>query len=342
MGAESSQESGKRECVVVDTSIWRAEPLLKTPLGVTLGYTLSRRGGVVGLPEVVELELTRQIVEAAQDASDKARRHLHVLRTITDDPLLGVNLPNADVVSRKVNERIAQLAPVLVREPFTLDHAKAALAMVNAKVPPNGRENQQYKDSAIWQAVLSLSMRFSTTFLTTDKAFFHERDPAKGLAENLVEDCAKAGTSVGIFFGVGPYLESLKRDEPVLDIERARELLVAFALPLLNREAERVRVVVGELLDSNISAFPTERGDRLAIDYTLTFKVDRIPPEQRDVLGIPDKGIVHGSCYFFLKDSSITDHYVQRIALKGGGGRYTRDFKDYDSSFPIPRPLPWD
>jgi hypothetical protein len=188
-------------CVVVDTSVWRAEPLLKTPLGVTLVYTLSRRGAVIGLPEVVEMELKEQIVEAGLEAAGKARGFLHILRTITDDPFLGTQIPTPDKLSQKVDERIAQLTPLLVREPFTVEHAKAALAMVNAKLPPNGEKNQQFKDSAIWQSVLSLSMRYSTMLVTNDKAFFRERDPAKGLAENLISDCTSAGTSVTGFYG---------------------------------------------------------------------------------------------------------------------------------------------
>jgi len=204
MGAESTQDSRKRICVVVDTCVWRAEPLLKTPLGVTLVYTLSRRGGVVGLPEVVELELKSQIVEAGLEAANKARGPLHILRTITDVPSLGTDLPTQVTLSQKVDERIAQLAPVLAREPFTAEHAKAALAMVNAKLPPNGEKNQQFKDSAIWQAGLALSLRYSTVLLTHDKAFFRDKDPANGLANNLIEDCSKAGTAIKGFDGIGP------------------------------------------------------------------------------------------------------------------------------------------
>ena len=73
---------------------------------------------------------------------------------------------------------------------------------LNAKVPPNGNKNQQFKDSAVWQAVLALSLRYSTVLLTNDKAFFRNRNPKEGLAENLVEDCSKAGTDVKGFYGI--------------------------------------------------------------------------------------------------------------------------------------------
>jgi len=342
MGAESPEDSRKPTCVVVDTSVWRAEPLLKTPLGVTLVYTLSRRGGVVGLPEVVELELKGQMVEAGLEAADKARGPLHMLRTLTDDLFLAAELPTRDKLSQKVDERMAQLARVLIREPFTVEHAKAALAMVNSKLPPNGEKNQQFKDSAIWQAVLALSLRYSTVLLTNDKAFFRDKDPAKGLARNLVEDCIKAGTDVRAFYGIGPYLEALKGDEPEFDRERAKELIVPAVMPRLKLEAERYMSVPTDLLAASISAFPTEKADRLAIDYTLRFRVECVSPEDREIAGIPNTGIVYGSGYFVPKENDLTDHYIQRIALIGRQSRGTRDFKDYKHAFAIPRPLEGD
>ncbi len=340
MIAASPHGSGKPICVVVDTCVWRAEPLLKTPLGVTLVYSVSRRGDVIGLPEVVELELKKQIVEAGLEAADKARGPLHILRTLVDDHFLGTHLPTRDKLSKSVDKRIAQLDPVLVREPFTLQHAKAALAMVNAKMPPN-EKNQQFKDSAIWQAALALSVRYSTVLLTNDKAFFRDRDPEKGFAENLVEDCTKAGTAVRGFYGIGPYLEALRVDEPEFDRERAKELILAVAMPRLKLEAERYLSQPTDLLNESIEAFPTENPDRLAIDYTLTFKLDPISsesPRNRD----DERGIVHGSGYFLPKENALTDHYIQRIAIKSPGSFSARAFKDYDGSFAFPRPLAWD
>src|SRR4051794_32860671 len=108
MNAEAVQGGRKPICAVVDTCVWRAEPLLKTPLGVTLVYTLSRRGRVLGLPEVVEMEVKRQIVEAGVEAADKARGPLHVLHTITGDPILIAPLPDEDRFSSKVDERMQE------------------------------------------------------------------------------------------------------------------------------------------------------------------------------------------------------------------------------------------
>jgi hypothetical protein len=341
MGTEFRQESSKRICAVVDTSVWRAELLLKTPLGVTLVYTLSRRGGVIGLPEIIESELKDQILEAGLDDVAKVDGRLHRLGTLIDSVSLTAHLPTAETLRAKVKERLDQLDSMLVREPFTIEHARAALAMVNAKVPPNGDKNQQFKDSAIWQAVLSLSLRYSTVLLTNDKAFFHSRNPDEGLAKNLAEDCAKADVDVRCLYGIGPYLEALEEDEPEFDHDSVRSLVLPLAMQRVSIEAERHHTIPREPIEFTISAFPTEEPTRLAVDYQGTFSLDSTR-DFGEALGVPDRGIVYGSAYFFPTDNNLSDHYVQRVVLTGRGSTLYRDFRDYDNAFVIPRPLSWD
>ena len=342
MGAEVPKDSPKPICVVVDTSVWRAELLLKTPLGVTLVYTMHRQGGVIGLPEVVERELKAQIIEAGFEAADKAGGPVPAcfgpLPTI---PFFSIPIPTRKQLSEKVDERLAQLAPVLTREPFTLEHAKAALEMVAPEMQPNG-EDRQFKDSAIWQAVLALSLRHSTVLLTNDKSFFRDKDPVKGLASNLIGDCTKASTSVQGYLGIGSYLKAIESAVPEFDRERAKELILPAATPLLGVEAERYKLAPAELLECSISAFPTESPDRLAINYTLAFKLDPVSLDYR-VMGLDDpRGIIHGSGYLLPKKMVLTDHYVQRVAIKSQHSLYARSFEDSDGTYAFPRPLPWD
>ena len=74
MSTASDAASLKPDCVVIDTSIWRSQLLLKTPAGVSLLYTLGRQGGFVGLPEVVEGESTNQVVQAGLEAGKELEK----------------------------------------------------------------------------------------------------------------------------------------------------------------------------------------------------------------------------------------------------------------------------
>src|SRR5712691_8402588 len=143
------------DCVVIDTNIWRSDLLLKTPVGTALVYTLARQSGFIGLPEVVKKELPKQIVEEGLNAAEKLKNLSQIITTLTDLPFFS-SLPTERDLEQIVDARIAELAPILLPVPFTLEHAQAALDMVNAKLPPYAK-SQQFKDSAIWQAVLTLS-----------------------------------------------------------------------------------------------------------------------------------------------------------------------------------------
>lgn len=193
------------DCVVIDTNIWRSQLLLNTPTGVSLVYALGRQGGYIGIPEVVERELATQVVQAGLEAVGELQKPSRIIEALTGRAF--GPLPTEADLRTAVDARITELSPILVRVPFTLEHARAALDMVVAKLPPNGSQNQQFKDSAIWQAVLDLSSRYNVHFITNDRAFLLDRtDPSGGLAPNLHEDCTRLGGSVCVHCDLGSCL----------------------------------------------------------------------------------------------------------------------------------------
>ena len=337
MEIKPSEESRKPICVVVDTNIWRRVPLLKTPMGTTLVYNLSRRNGFIGLPEVVELELKKQLIQAGNEALDEVQKNSRLLNALTDDCFFCPEITE-EKFNQAVDKQLAELSPLLVREPFTIEQAKAALAMVNAEVPPNGHQNQQFKDSVIWQAVLAFSHKYSVFLLSDDKGFFCDRDYKKGLAKNLLEDCTKADCTVKVFNEISSFLQYLGRDEPDFDREHVKELVIAEAKPQLEQKADRFGYVLTKLLKAEILAFPTEDTNRLAIDYTLTYETNSVFPELQEQYG-NSQGIIHGSCYLFPEEDKIVDNYFQRIVIKSSRFRYAEELADPNM---FPRPLPRD
>ena len=63
VSVEQNSENNKPICVVLDTNIWRRNPLLKNPLGAALLFSLRRTGACIGLPEVIEDEIVKNIVK---------------------------------------------------------------------------------------------------------------------------------------------------------------------------------------------------------------------------------------------------------------------------------------
>src|SRR5262245_40313303 len=224
MSIGQDKAEGKPGCVVIDTNIWRSSLLLKTPIGQSLIYALQRQGGRIGLPEVIEAELRDQVVQAGLDAADKLREQSRIVNTLTDSPF-PAPVPTRPELEKKVKERLTELASILARVPFTFEHAKAALNMVIAKLPPNGPRNQQFKDSAIWQAVLTLSREHTVHLVSNDRAFLLDGgDSSKGFALNLLEDCRNAGANIPAHCDLVSCLRALTCEAPSWDQPRLRPL----------------------------------------------------------------------------------------------------------------------
>ncbi|HUT92301.1 MAG TPA: PIN domain-containing protein [Thermoguttaceae bacterium] len=337
--------TGKPDCVVIDTNIWRSELLLKTPVGASFVYTLGRQRAFLGLPEVVEQELTRQIVEAGHLAAEALEKSSRTINTLTDSPF-PPSIPTDAALEEKVVERLRHLESILVRVPFTLEHARAALEMVNAKVAPNGEKNQQFKDSAIWQAVLALSSDYCVHLVTNDRAFLLNRnDPSLGLAKNLQEDCSKRAVHVGIYCDLAACLKDIRRDAPPVDHTRLCSLVLPCVEAPLRREAERNSVVIGEILNTDITAFRIANNDRLAVDYKITAQCDQDrsrPADSRTNI----RAIVHGSCYYDPSAGLLSDHFLQYVTIEwnytgGGHGRSIRSYEGEEIPIPFRRPPPW-
>src|SRR5687767_1960869 len=98
-------------------------------------------------------------------------------------------VPSEAEFEESAKSRLQELNSLLRRVPFTLEHAKSALKRVNDETPPNGPKNQQFKDSAIWEAVIELSETYPVHFVTEDKGFFEGREIRRGLAQALKAEC---------------------------------------------------------------------------------------------------------------------------------------------------------
>ncbi len=76
-------------CVVIDANIWLQDSnlLMRTAMGSALLYILKQSNGKIGLPEIIEEELTRNIVEnglKAIEQIDKGFKSIEVIMGFRD------------------------------------------------------------------------------------------------------------------------------------------------------------------------------------------------------------------------------------------------------------------
>jgi hypothetical protein len=201
--------------ILVDTNVWRSQPLLRTLLGDSLIYNVRRTGSKIALPEIIELEITKQLLRAVTEAREKAKAGLGTLAQVMGQ-VPEVNFPSDDEAREAIKHRLDDLADLIERVPFTHEHSRGALLRLIDETPPNGPKNQQFKDSAVWEAARELAGRGQVLFVTDDKGFFEGRDPTQGAARFLQDEIDR-GVDIKLFYGLAACLEAIQIAPPAID-----------------------------------------------------------------------------------------------------------------------------
>lgn len=304
-------------CVVLDTNIWvHKTSLLRTALGAALTNSVVRLNAVVGLPEVVEEEIVKHTVRVGTDAAAEIRENLERVET-----LVGYRYryspPREDQFEVGARRRLEELRHLLKRVPYSFRQLRSALARVMDETPPNGPKNQQYKDSVIWEAVLELSNTHAVHFVTEDKGFFENRDPRRGPASNLREECEEEGRTISVYHGIELFLESIRGEVPPLDhTALAKAVEREIRVDLLGLAYEQ-GFELHELIDSRISVFLTERADTLALSFELDHRATILLPSGKESEATVT---TLGECSYNLLNRAASDVRKDRVDFSGAEG----------------------
>jgi hypothetical protein len=293
-------------------------------MGAAVLHLLHQSGGLLGLPEVIERELLKHCVQAGVDAVAQVQARLSDLQRIVGS-VPHVELPTEEQLQEHVKARLDELQSLIRRVPFSLEHALRALDRVDAGTPPNGPKNQQYKDSAIWEAVLELGAGFPVLFVSSDRGFFEGREVQRGSARILRDEVEQAGVSVEIVANLSAAAAKLRDVAPPLNrpaLARAAGIAVRATL------AENVGndgFEPGELIEWTVEPFATEIVGVLSVAFQLSFQLIDAAAEERT--GRTDaKASVEGSCslsggaVYDVRVSKIQSQWVNPDGSQGRGG----------------------
>lgn len=287
------QEDNKEICVVIDTNILvsNSSLLLKTPLGSALLYILKRSNGRIGLPEIIEDEVIKHTIRVGRKAIEEINSSFKIIEILMGGRS-SYDLPDESQLEKVARERFTELDPLIIRIPFTFDHAKSALRRINEESQPNWHKNQQFKDSAIWEAILSILNSYTVYFITNDNAFYKSRSADTGkLADNLLEDCRKIGGNVYIYKDLDSCLKVLRENVPALDERSIIQEIDHIINPNLVREriSETGFEIISLAIDlSSVSAFLTEAMGKLALTFKIKYHLydvqNRGASERKDAI----------------------------------------------------------
>lgn len=313
--------------LVLDTNIWVYKTrLLSTALGAAVIYSLSQSKRKLVLPEVIEEEIRKHTQKQGNEAVKKIQENYRLI-----EQLMGARddftVPSNDQFIARVDLRLNELDQFILKIEFKLNHAKSALRRVLEESPPNGFHNQQFKDSAIWEAILELAKDGDVDFVTEDKAFFQDSKPPRGLASNLLEDCKDIPNKIRVFYELPSYLKTIKEELPSFDKEKIIEKINKSIIAELSERAVDNGYKLGDINKSDVQAFLTEKPEFIAIEFEMNyFASEELIPES----GILTEAnlVVRGSCSCNIATYEIVDVQFDSIIMlsKEGENIYGNTF----------------
>ena len=284
-------------CVVLDTNVWRSELLLNTPNGAALLFLVKRCNAKIGLPEIVEKEIGKVLVRECLKAAKP-------LKTL--GPLMGFEFDiesTEEAFAARVTQRLSDLASLFRRLPFTHEHARGALERIIQKLPPNGPDREQFRDSAIWEAVLEFARTETVHFVTEDKDFFRHREPKNGPAENIEGEAKRQAHRIRVHPSLPLCLAALQEVGPTVDKATVAQAIESALRGELSASAVNKGFGVGSVIHYTVTPFFTEHTGVLAMDFELTFDVDNLTNETREDARL----VSSGSCFFHVRNNSISE-----------------------------------
>jgi hypothetical protein len=297
-------------CVVIDTNIWLQDSnlLLRTIMGSALIYILKKINSKIGLPSVIEEEITRNTISKVVKSTEEIKKIFKSISVImgSHSPY---KVPDEAEIKSAVQARITELDSLFHRVNFTWEHAQSALKRINEKSPPNNN-SQQFKDSVIWEAILELLSSYTVHFLTKDEAFYKGGQlKIDSLAKNLLSDCNKRGGIVYIYPNMASCLKVIQEDVPPLDSNSLIGEIDIYINSKLKRDlAMEVGFEVGGLAVelSSLSPFFTENQEKLALTFELCYQcydVENTGIDERSNAVLK----VKGDCLYEIDSKVISD-----------------------------------
>ena len=292
-------QAPKQICVVLDTNLWISHLMLRRGLGASLLHSLNRVNGYLGLPEIVEREILKNVVSVGLKANEAIKNHFETISTLTGSRFRYPTLPPEEKLTASIVDRLNAIDKLLIRVPFTLEHAKAALDRVIFGLPPNGPKNQQFKDSAIWEAILEICPTHKTYFVTKDLAFFKDKKPGMGLADNLLNDCICVRGEVHGYDDLAGCLGAITEHVPPYDYEKIASDIDRVVNSDLVEQAAGRAFQLGELIGKEISPFPTEDPDIIGVKFRLVYKLFAVSQPRGEERHEASLNVV-GDCTFHI------------------------------------------
>lgn len=264
--------------VVLDTNIWLSELGLRSILGSVARLYIRQKRAVVGLPEVVRLETERHLRKKLDECVETLHStHRQLLAVLGALPELVV--PSCTDIDRCVAELFGDLGIEVIEIPFSIESARASFEKTVRKEPPSDK-TQEFKDGVLWADCLKLLATDNVALVTSDKAFFQNRDYSKGLAANLGRELKGASNTLCIYSTLEALVGEFQVDTRI-DPEALETAYFDASLDSINRLLEGHHFCLGDRSSVHYRVFATEDPAVVFVEFELIYTTSSLIPSER-------------------------------------------------------------
>ena len=308
--------------IIFDTNIWFSQLGLNSQSGAAVRFFVQQCGATVAIPEVVRLELERDLTNHLQKLKNGIEKNHRELLAVFGT-LKEISLPSDEEIRDKVSDLLTNIDVPHINIPFSLEAAKSSLIKTIEKLPPSNN-TQQFKDGVIWANCLELLKDNDVCLVSEDKDFYENRDYKEGLASNLCRESEKYPHKFRIMPDLDQLLKEIRKKvkidndsiwEGVFDEERERiqEILTRPALYWENPPTSRLSYLQPKWQHNFMSNSKFHASARMR-----PIRGERTPPYT-----------LEGTAHMTLKNRNFMEFVAQ------GKGFYTPTWKGNNKRSPL-------
>lgn len=291
--------------------------MLTSAIGQAFLHALAEMRGKITLPEIVEMEVGRVLNDMAEESLAHLSRHARQLSTIYRRKIEVVT-PEDFHALQGIQERWDELSTVLARRELNNTQLRMALSRVLEHKLPSGANNEQFRDSYIWEEFKTLARQGEVYLISADNAFYQERQKKNGLANALrteIQESVHAEIYPDLegFLGAKGYTTRIDYATTV-GTQLAEAVRIALAGEMTKTEVE-----ASELVFTSIRAYTTVGRSQVALAFSGRAWVE------------PGPAVPHWRRHAFFVDGTalynVAREIVSETRLRSFVWRYVRPYE---------------
>jgi hypothetical protein len=264
--------------VVLDSNIWLSELGLRSGAAAAVKFFLNHSGAQLAVPEVVRLEvqhiLRARLTETIGNIESNYRQLLTAFGKLKE-----IILPTRADVEALIQELFDSIEVTKLDVPFSLESARSSFLKTIEKSPPSDK-TQEFKDGVLWADCLGLLSSGPVVLVTSDKAFYRDRQYDKGLAQNLAEETSQCPNYLTILPKLSALLQTL-RTPLTLNEDNLAEAFLKEHKESIYGIASRRGFDLGNRQSLTHTVFATEKPSVLYLEFSLAYSCTDIRGEGR-------------------------------------------------------------